>query len=262
MLSKKSERFLKEFRIEMMTRGKNEEYRDELEEELRDHLTMAEQNGTSLESVTGGSVKNYLKTLSSEIPETNDLKRNLVLLFVFLIGMFTIPSLIGGSFDYTLAMLFYYICTALLGPILFYTAVKFIFIRYTSLQTEKIDKMGIFLCVIYAVFYMGMLSGGLYLAKNYPLYELFELSTQINMTIGLILLGAFIMVTILMKKWFYAFLITAISLPDVISRLFINNDPTSGNYLMVSSILVIIVNILVFAVLIFYSKKEDKNTSN
>lgn len=261
MLSKKSDRFLKEFRIEMMARGKNDEYRDELEDELRDHLTMAEQNGDSLESVTGGSVKNYIKALSSEIPETNHMKRNLMLLLMFLIGMFTIPELISGSFDYTLTMLLYYICTVLLGPLLLYTVVKFVFIRYTNLQTEKIDKMGIFLCFVYTILYMAILVGGLYLSANYPVYEFFQLSPQVNTTIGFILLGLFIVVTLLMKKWFYAFLILALSLPDIISQLFISNNPTDENYLIVSSILVLIVSIIIFGALIFNNKKSSEQTS-
>lgn len=261
MLSKKSDRFLKEFRIEMMARGKNDEYRDELEEELRDHLMMAEQNGDSLESVTGGSVKNYIKALSSEIPETNHMKRNLMLLLMFLIGMFTIPRLISGTFDYTLSMLLYYICTALLGPILFYTIVKFVFINYTNLQTEKIDKTGILLCFVYALFYMALLVGGLFLAKNYPVYEFFQLSPKINMAIGFILLGIFIVVTLFMKQWFYTFLIIAINLPDIISQIFVSNNPTDENYLIVSSILLLIVSVIIFAVLIFYNKKESKKSS-
>ncbi|WP_411842487.1 hypothetical protein [Salinicoccus sp. HZC-1] len=260
MLSKKSERFLKEFRIEMMARGKDDEYRDELEEELRDHLTLAEQNGDSLESVTGGSVKNYIKTLSSEIPETNHLRRNLMLLLVFLIGMFTIPTLISGSFDYTLSMLLYYISIALLGPILFYTVIKFVFIHYTNLQTAKIDKMGIFLCFVYALFYMAILVGGLFLAGNYPVYEFFQSSPQINRTIGFILLGIFVVVTLFMKKWFYAFLIMAISLPDTISQIFIGSDPTDENYLIVSAILLLVISVIIIAVLFFNSKKEDKKS--
>lgn len=180
---------------------------------------------------------------------------------MFLIGMFTIPELISDSFDYTLTMLLYYICTVLLGPLFLYTVVKFVFIRYTNLQTEKIDKMGIFLCFVYTILYMAILVGGLYLSANYPVYEFFQLSPQVNTTIGFILLGLFIVVTLFMKKWFYAFLILALSLPDIISQLFISNNPTDEKYLIVSSILVLIVSIIIFAVLIFSNKKSNEQTS-
>ena len=48
MLSKESEKFLREFRMELMTRVKDEEEIDALEEELRDHLLEAEADGKHL----------------------------------------------------------------------------------------------------------------------------------------------------------------------------------------------------------------------
>lgn len=42
MLSKEAERFLTEFRIEMMAHGKQDEAIDDMEAELEDHLIQAE----------------------------------------------------------------------------------------------------------------------------------------------------------------------------------------------------------------------------
>ncbi len=256
MLSEKSEKFLKKFRIEMMARGKDDEYRDNLEEELRDHLMLAEQNGEDLESVTGGSVKNYMKTLSIELPETNHLRRKILLIFIFLVGMFTIPSLIGGDFDYTLSMFIYYVSLTLFGPFLFYLVIKFIFIHFTDLETEKISTAGIVLCGLYGVIYMALLVGGLYLADRYPIYEFMTLSSKSNMIAGLFLLGIFVFGTVVMGRWFYTFLIIALSLPELSAKIFVGGDPKDENYIIVSAIVLFVVSAVVMTVLFFYSKKE------
>lgn len=45
MLSKESENFLDKLRVELLFRGKDEDEVNEIDDELRDHLLTAEQNG-------------------------------------------------------------------------------------------------------------------------------------------------------------------------------------------------------------------------
>lgn len=257
MLSEKSSKFIKEFRIEMMARGKREDIRNEMQDELRDHLIQSEKDGKSLESVTGGSVKNYIETLSEEIPTVNYYKRNIILLFIFLLGMFTIPRLISGEFDYTLSVFMYYLLLAVFGPLLLYNVVKYIFINHTNLEDEKIELLGYVIIISYSVLYMALLVGGLFMIRSYPVYEFFELSSQMNVVIGIILLALFIAATLYMKQWIYTFLITAISAPEIIAQIFVDGSPQDSNYIIVSSITFFVMIIVIFSVLAWWNKKEN-----
>ena len=51
MLSKQSEEFLTKLRVELLFRGKSEEQIDEIDEELRDHLTICEQQGKDVSDI-------------------------------------------------------------------------------------------------------------------------------------------------------------------------------------------------------------------
>ena len=52
MLSKKAEDFLLKLRIELLFRGKNEDEVNSIEEELRDHITLAEENNDNIEDLS------------------------------------------------------------------------------------------------------------------------------------------------------------------------------------------------------------------
>ena len=116
MLSKEAEIFLTEFRIEMMAHGKQDEAIDDMEAELEDHLIQAEREGKSVDSITGGSVKEYLRNISGEMPKENHLKRYITLFTIYLAGILTIPTLIAGTFEWTLSNMLYYLAIIVLGP--------------------------------------------------------------------------------------------------------------------------------------------------
>lgn len=60
MLSKKAEDFLLKLRIELLFRGKNEDEVNSIEEELRDHITLAEENNDNIEDLLNTPIKSYL----------------------------------------------------------------------------------------------------------------------------------------------------------------------------------------------------------
>ncbi|MDT4051325.1 hypothetical protein RPO70_09055, partial [Staphylococcus arlettae] len=51
MLSKQAEQFLTKLRVELLFRGKKEEEVNEIDDELRDHLTIAEENGEDVSEI-------------------------------------------------------------------------------------------------------------------------------------------------------------------------------------------------------------------
>lgn len=60
MLSKKAEDFLLKLRIELLFRGKNEDEVNSIEEELRDHITLAKENNDNIEDLLNTPIKSYL----------------------------------------------------------------------------------------------------------------------------------------------------------------------------------------------------------
>lgn len=258
MLSKEAERFLTEFRIEMMAHGKQDEAIDDMEAELEDHLIQAEREDKSVDSITGGSVKEYLKNISGEMPKENHLKRYITLFTIYLAGILTIPTLIAGTFEWTLSNMLYYLAIIVLGPLMFYVVFKKIAINYASIRTEKIEIKGYVFSALFSILFMGLLVGSLLLVRNYPLITFFELSSGVNITIGFILLAAMVIGSLIMKQWFFAFLAFALAAPEIIAHIFADGGPQSESYITISAIALFVVIILIYGTMFVTSKKSSQ----
>lgn len=256
MLSKEAERFLREFRVEMMVRGKKDESINDMEAELEDHLIQAEQDGKSIDSITGGSVKKYLKNISGEMPRENHLKRYITLFIVYLAAILTIPTLIGGTFEWSLSNMLYYLAIIVLGPLVFYAVFKKIAINYASIRTEKIEIKGYVFSALFSILFMGLLVGSLLLVRKYPIITFFEPSNGVNITIGFILLAVMVVGSLMMKQWFFAFLAFALAAPEILAHIFADGGPQSESYMTISAIALFVVMILVFGTLLLSAKKE------
>ncbi len=259
MLSKEAERFLTEFRVEMMVHGKQDEAIDDMEAELEDHLIQTEQDGKSVDSITGGSVKEYLKNISGEMPKENHLKRYITLFTIYLAGILTIPTLIAGTFEWTLSNMLYYLAIIVLGPLTFYAVFRKIIINYGSFRTEKLDIKGYVFSALFSMLFMGILVGSLFLVRNYPLVTFFELSSGVNITIGFILLAAMVIGSLIMKQWFFAFLAFALAAPEIIAQIFADGGAQSESYITISLIALVVVIILIYGVMFITSKKSPQN---
>ena len=63
MLSEKSEQFLLELRMYLISKGKNDQQIQDIIEELEDHLLQAEADGKGVEQIVGNSPKAYMKSI-------------------------------------------------------------------------------------------------------------------------------------------------------------------------------------------------------
>lgn len=246
MLSKEAEKFLTEFRLEMMAHGKKDEAIDDMEAELEDHLIQAEKDGKSLEDVTGGSAKEYIKNISGEMPRINNIQKYIALFIVYLAGILTVPNLINGDFDWTLSNLLYYLGIIVLGPVLIYYGFKYILVNYASFKTEKIEVKGTILIFVFSFLYMGLLVGSIFLVRSYPIVTFFELGSDINITIGFILLAILVIGSLLMKQWFYAILALVLAAPEMIAQVFASGGPDSESYIIISSVGLLAAVIILF----------------
>ncbi len=246
MLSKEAEKFLTEFRLEMMAHGKKDEAIDDMEAELEDHLIQAEKDGKSLEDVTGGSAKEYIKNISGEMPRINNIQKYIALFIVYLAGILTVPNLISGDFDWTLSNLLYYLGIIVLGPVLIYYGFKYILVNYASFKSEKIEVKGTVLIFVFSFLYMGLLVGSIFLVRSYPIVTFFEPGRDINITIGFILLAILVIGSLLMKQWFYAILALVLAAPEMIAQVFASGGPNSESYIIISSVGLLAAVIILF----------------
>lgn len=255
MLSKKSEKFLLDLRIELMVRGKSSEDIEEMEEELRDHLTEAEAHGKSVDSVTGGSVREYIRSISEELSLEPGLKKKGVQLIIYLFGLFTIPSLLNGQFELSTSLIIYYLFIILfLGYGSLYV-IKEMILKYGDSKRTYIYS------ILYGVLIFCGMVGGQFLIRSYPGFIIYEGSPNLNFIIGLCLLSAFVVITLFMKKWFFALLIVLLSAPELVARFATDGaSPMSEKYLIVSSITLFICSMIVIAILLFMGKKEGKQS--
>lgn len=116
VLSRESEEFIANLRMYLMTSGKNDHEINEIAEELRGHLEDAESRGKTVDSVTGGSPKTYLETLSSEMKtDYFGLVRLAPMFILLLIAYFITGSAIRGDLSFSLLKLIAYPAIALLS---------------------------------------------------------------------------------------------------------------------------------------------------
>lgn len=261
MLSKEAEKFLTEFRLEMMAHGKQDEAIDDMEAELEDHLIQAEQDGKSVKDVTGGSVKEYIKNISGEMPVVNNIKRYITLFIVYLAGILTVPSLISGDFDWTLSNILYYAAIIILGPLLIYYGFKYVLVNFASFKLEKIELKGTILIFAFSFLYMGFLVGSLLLVRNYPLVTFFDPSSSFNITIGFILLAVLVIGSLIMRQWFYALLAFGLAAPEIIAQIFADGGPQSENYIIISSIVLLVFATLLFVGMYLKNRKDAQKNN-
>lgn len=257
MLSKEAEQFLTEFRLEMMAHGKKDEAIDDMEAELEDHLIQAEKEGKCVDDITGGSVKQYIKSISGEMPRVNNIQKYITLFIIYLAGILTVPNLISGDFDWTLSNLLYYVGVIVLGPLMIYYGMKYIIVNYASFKTEKIELKGTVLLFVLSFIYMGILVGSVFLVRNYPLVTFFELDKNTNITIGFILLAILVIGSLVMKQWFYTILALVLAAPEIIAQIFASGGPDTESYIIISSVSLLIAVIILFIAIRLTAKRSS-----
>ncbi|WP_080876077.1 DUF1129 family protein [Oceanobacillus timonensis] len=257
MLSKEAEKFLLNLRLELITRGKSEKDIQEIEEELRDHLMEAEANGKSIKSITGGSVKDYIHSISQELPREKGLIKNSILFIIYMLGVFTIPNLISGDFQLNTSVILYNLGILLIGIL------GTLFIVKKTARKYGDSKKTYIIVGIFSVFFFLAMVGGQFIIRNYPGVILADSNPSVNLIVGAILLGIFIIGALIVKQWFFAILIFLLCSPQIIAKIATGGSgPESESYVIISGVMLLVVSITVIGILTYTSKKEDNKTSH
>lgn len=103
MLSKKSMEFLENLTVYLLSSGKDEKEVNEIVEELRDHLTIAEAEGKNIEQIIGQSPKKYMAQISQEMPmNKKSVVQTVALIATGVLSFSVIQNSIAGDFTYSL----------------------------------------------------------------------------------------------------------------------------------------------------------------
>lgn len=106
-LSKKSENFLENLTLYLISSGKKDSEVTEIVDELRDHLTIAESKGKDIRQIVGNSPEDYIKQLSNEISTSKgSIIQYITLVALGVISFSFINNTIEGNFTYSLLKLF------------------------------------------------------------------------------------------------------------------------------------------------------------
>lgn len=252
MLSNESEHFLLQLRMELMSKGKKDKDIEAIEEELRDHLYEAESRGESIDSITGGSVKSYIDSLSKEMPFDTSMIWFGFLMVVSCICFFTVPRMIAGIADLSVESVIYY------GILMFFIAplelwsLKNIIVKYGDKRKTYI------LTGIVAISLLVFCLIGEFLLRNINQHELVSLNSHVSFYFGIGIAALFILICVLVKYWFFVGVMVYIILPELIAKLFVSDDPKSEEYVTASGITWTVLNVIAGTLFILYTRRQMK----
>lgn len=196
MLSAKSEQFIDNLRLYLMTSGKKEEEVKEITAELGDHLAEAEKRGKDIHEITGGSPEAYMKSIKEEM-ETDiaGLIRSAPMFLLTVLAYFMMGPAIRGQFSFNLIQLVGFPVVVLIG------AVIYIFFLQNAGKKQYSDrKVFIYAMISYTVLtglFIVILVGGKFFAP--PIYEA---GPFMNNMIIVMCTAMFIAMSVWSKTWF------------------------------------------------------------
>ncbi len=235
MLSEKSEKFLRELRIELLYRGKKDEEVYEIEDELRDHLIHAEENGDSVDNITGGSPKAYIKSISNEMSFDRTVIKSLIGGLFVAIGFFIISPLIEGHFTLTIGNILTSVVSMLVSLLLFLIAIKWMVVKLGNQNYNQLMLIlgaGTVAVVIHAI--------GARISNSYPIMTLFSLSPSLSLTIGITIFALLLIGTAITKSWVLFFMVLISTLPELLAKLFTGKTGSESDFIFFTVSLFII----------------------
>lgn len=252
MLSNEAEHFLLQLRLELASKGKKDEDIDAIEEELRDHLYEAESRGESVESVTGGSVKEYIKSISNELPFDKGIFSFIFLMILSAIIFFTVPNLIQGDFDVSVNKIIYYsLLIFVLAPLELWF-MKTLLVKYGDRKKSYFLAIGMSLSIL--VFCII----GEFLLRKYESPSLASIDDKYSFWIGIGIALLFMIICVILKQWFFIGVMIYITLPDLLPKIFTSGNPKNEDYAVMSGIIFTMMNIVFGTIAFVYYRREEK----
>lgn len=253
MLSKQSEQFLTKLRVELLFRGKKEQEVNEIDDELRDHLTIAEENGEDVSDITNTPIAEYADHFAQQLNITQGIYKYIMYLFVFLFVLIIVPRMFDESFTISVSLLLYVGFIIIIGGVLQLYVWKKTIIRYGD------QKITYILLISLGIAIFGLIILGEFLRRKYPIYNIITLNQTQSVIIGLCILIAVSIGCIIIKQKLFAVILFVICLPNLIGLVFSLSGSSKDTVILISTGVLIIINLSLTAYFIYNMWKERKS---
>lgn len=258
MLSEKAEKFLWKVRFGLMERGNDQTLINDIEDELRDHLSEAEQRGESVEAIIDYSPKQYIDSLSREMNKEDKIIRYAMGILAFLFIVYIMPNMLSGRFKLTLTMIFGLIVTLCLFWLM-WCVVKWIILHYAVeiRRKDTLPKKAYVYILFESVFTMGVLLGLYWIIKHYDIIIFFELSTHVSQIVGVILATVAAVYYIFKRNYYFLTVVLLVTVPNIVAWIIVGR--TTGNDVSVmTGIVSLFCLFIVFLASLFIGRKIFK----
>ncbi|WP_170140692.1 DUF1129 family protein [Oceanobacillus arenosus] len=259
MLSQKSEQFIIELRMYLMSKGKNDQQINDIIEELSDHLLETEAKGKSVQDITGGSPREYMKTIGKEMKFDLRQSAGLVPLITFLIlSYFSFGPAISGTISLSKTGLWIGLGMVIVSFIIYGFFLVNVLPRIFHSKSFYIVG-GALQLVLSGVFVVI-----LFLEQNLDTEPFFVATPMQNNYILIADIIIFIVAAIYTKTWFTIFIPFFLALGPLATRFIpesINKNPIYID-IAITIALLIIISIGLFVFFIRKRKKDNQSTIN
>ncbi len=250
-LSKKSEDFLGNLRIYLISSGKNEYEVDDIVGELEDHLIEAEKRGKSVEELTGLTPKEYMNQISVEMPyDYKSIFNYIAMILIGALSFIVFGDAIRGDMDYSLIELIGY--PLVMVGFLFLTSAVF---KYISSHPVSKRREWTLLFILGGLPVCG-LTGLLFLHQiiDSPVLSLVGTARVVAL---ILTIGALIGVSLWSKTWIMIVLTILVYVPEILIQ---HSALEEKEKLMLTAIILPVCMGGYFIFLFIIGKKQEKQS--
>lgn len=250
MLSKKSEQFLVELRMYLISKGKNDAEMMSVIEELEDHLLQAEADGKSIETIVGYSPKAYMKSIGESMPlDFRQLIALIPMTILLIAAYFTLPYAILREFALSPIILVVVVIGAILGFGIF----SFFLFKGMPKVFQSTWKTYFSISIVNVVVTSGFVLGIFWLNKQG--FEPTFVATPFQNTLILIVcILIFIISAIYMKTWINIIVPIFIAFLSVTGHFVLNGNITEFTFVA------IYVGLFLLVALIYFIFRKSKKS--
>ncbi|QBP40988.1 HAAS domain-containing protein [Paenisporosarcina antarctica] len=120
MLTTKSENFIDNLRLYLITSGKNENEVKDVTDELRDHLIESEKSGKSIDEIIEGTPEAYMESIKIEMKtDYISLVKNIPIFILGIIAYFIMGPSIRGEFELNIIQLIGFPIISVIGLLIY-----------------------------------------------------------------------------------------------------------------------------------------------
>jgi len=194
-LSKRSDEFVKNVRLYLITSGKNEVEIEEVTGELEDHLAELESRGKSVESITAGSPAAYMESLGREM--TNDYAswfKYIPIVGLMIVAYSVMGSALNGAFELNIIQFIGLPLVAFVSLIIYWAL-------FRNMAKKEWTGKKSFFGAFFVVLFVMLMFFAVALSSSFFIDPFYVASREMNIVIAIICALIFVVGAIWLQQW-------------------------------------------------------------